>query len=49
MAEAFGQFQYPTPPLAVYPTEAIKAHHALISRRRALRPSEEYRIQTPEE
>ncbi|MDQ1013274.1 hypothetical protein QFZ82_007759 [Streptomyces sp. V4I23] len=34
---------------AVYPTEAIEAHHAFIARRRALRPSEEYRIPTPEE
>ncbi|MFF4085212.1 tyrosine-type recombinase/integrase [Streptomyces sp. NPDC001777] len=34
---------------AVYPTEAIEAHHAFIARRRTLRPSEEYRIPTPEE
>jgi integrase len=34
---------------AVYPTEAINAHRAFISRRRALRPSEEYRTPTDEE
>ncbi|WP_247204180.1 integrase [Streptomyces sp. AgN23] len=34
---------------AVYPTEAIEAHHAFIARRRALRPSEEYRVPTSEE
>ncbi len=45
----FSQFQYPTPPLAVYPTEAIEAHHAFIARRRTLRPNEEYRIPPPEE
>ncbi|MGW0633635.1 integrase [Streptomyces sp. NPDC002758] len=49
MAEAFGQFQYPTPPLAIYPGAAIEAHRAFIARRRALRPTEEYRAVTPEE
>lgn len=34
---------------AIYPTEAIEAHRAFISRRRALRPSEEYRTPTTEE
>ncbi|MEE1805125.1 site-specific integrase [Streptomyces sp. BE133] len=34
---------------AVYPTEAIEAHRAFIARRRALRPSEEYRTPTSEE
>lgn len=34
---------------AIYPAEAIEAHRAFISRRRALRPSEEYRTPTPEE
>jgi capsule polysaccharide modification protein KpsS len=37
--EAFRQFQYPTVPLAVYPDEAIQAHLAFLSRRRALRPT----------
>jgi hypothetical protein len=46
---AFGQFQYPTPPLAVYPDETINGHRAFIARRRALRPSEEYRSLTDEE
>jgi hypothetical protein len=49
MAEAFGQFQYPTPPLAVYPTETIEAHRAFITRRRTLRPAEEYRTPTDTE
>ncbi|MFD8308453.1 hypothetical protein ACFV29_39930 [Streptomyces sp. NPDC059690] len=34
---------------AIYPAEAIEAHRAFIARRRALRPSEEYRTPTPEE
>ena len=34
---------------AVYPEEAIQAHLAFIARRRALRPTEEYRIPTDEE
>jgi len=34
---------------AVYPDEAIKAHLAFLSRRRAQRPSEEYRSPTDEE
>jgi integrase len=34
---------------AVYPDEAIKAHLAFLARRRALRPSEEYRVPTDDE
>lgn len=34
---------------AVYPTEAIEAHRAFLARRRALRPSEEYRTPTEAE
>ena len=34
---------------AVYPEEAIRAHLAFLARRRALRPSEEYRTPTDEE
>ena len=34
---------------AVYPEEALQAHHAFLTRRRALRPSEEYRTPTDEE
>lgn len=34
---------------AIYPTEAIEAHRAFIARRRATRPSEEYRTPTDEE
>jgi hypothetical protein len=48
-AGVFRGFQYPTPPLAVYPAEAIEAHRAFIARRRATRPGEEYRTPTEEE
>jgi hypothetical protein len=34
---------------AVYPEEVINAHRAFITRRRALRPAEEYRTPTDEE
>jgi len=34
---------------AVYPDEAIQAHLAFLARRRALRPTEEYRTPTDEE
>jgi hypothetical protein len=34
---------------AVYPAEAIEAHRAFVARRRASRPSEEYRTPTDEE
>ena len=34
---------------AIYPEEAINGHRAFIARRRALRPSEEYRTPTDEE
>jgi integrase len=34
---------------AVYPDEAIQAHLAFLARRRALRPSEEYRVPTDDE
>ena len=34
---------------AVYPEEVINGHRAFISRRRALRPSDEYRVPTDEE
>ena len=34
---------------AVYPDEAIQAHLAFLSRRRALRPTDEYRVPTDEE
>lgn len=49
LTDPFGQFQYPTPPLAIYPADAIEAHRAFIARRRTLRPSEEYRTPTSEE
>ena len=47
--KVFGQFQYLTPPVAVYPEETIKSHLAFLARRRALRPSEEYRTPSDEE
>jgi hypothetical protein len=40
---------YPTAPFAIYPEDVITHHRAFISRRRALRPSEEYRDLSPEE
>lgn len=46
IAGAFRRLEYPTPPFAVYPEEAINGHRAFIARRRALRPSEEYRWPT---
>lgn len=49
LAGAFGEFQYPTPPLWFYPHEAIEAHRAFVARRRFLRPEEEYRAATAEE
>ena len=36
-------------PEAVYPDEVINSHRTFIARRRALRPSEEYRTPTDEE
>ncbi|MFD6329450.1 integrase [Streptomyces niveus] len=47
--QAFREFQYPTPPLAIYPVDALEAHRAFIARRRDLRPAEEYRAVTAEE
>jgi hypothetical protein len=47
MKHPFRQFRYPTSPEAVYPEEVITGHRAFIARRRALRPSAEYR--TPAE
>jgi hypothetical protein len=41
--------RYLTPPEAVYPDEAIQAHLAFLTRRRALRPGEEYRVPTDQE
>jgi hypothetical protein len=41
--------EYPTPPEAIYPEDVIAHHRAFIARRRAERPSEEYRDLTPEE
>jgi hypothetical protein len=34
---------------AVFPDEALQAHHAFLARRRALRPSDEYHSPTDEE
>ena len=41
--------QYLTSPEAVYPEEAIQSHLAFLARRRALRPTEEYRTPTDDE
>ena len=45
----FRQFQYLSPPVTVYPEEVINGHRAFIARRRALRPSQEYRTPTDAE
>ncbi|MFE1091721.1 integrase [Streptomyces sp. NEAU-PBA10] len=47
--EAFQEFQYPTPPSAIYPEDVITHHRAFIACRRSLRPSEEYREPTAQE
>lgn len=47
--EAFQEFQYPTPPSAIYPEDVITHHRAFIACRRSLRPSEEYREPTVQE
>jgi hypothetical protein len=49
MRWAFRQFQYLTVPFAVYPDEAIQTHLAFLARRRALRPTDEYRTPTDAE
>jgi hypothetical protein len=41
--------EYLTSPEAIYPEDVIAHHRAFIARRRALRPSDEYRDLTPEE
>jgi hypothetical protein len=41
--------EYLTAPEAVYPEEVINGHRAFIARRRALRPSQEYRTPTDAE
>ncbi|WP_405803404.1 integrase [Streptomyces sp. NBC_00210] len=46
---AFGQFQYPTPPLAVFQEELIKSYRAFLDTRRADRPAAEYREPTEQE
>ncbi|MDX3234042.1 hypothetical protein [Streptomyces sp. ME19-01-6] len=46
---AFGEFQYPTPPLAIYPEDVISHHRSYIARRRQHPPSKEYRDLAPEE
>jgi hypothetical protein len=35
--------------IAVYPAETIEVHRAFVARRRAIRPSAEYRTPTDEE
>ncbi|MFF2945479.1 hypothetical protein ACFVSQ_37140 [Streptomyces niveus] len=47
--QAFREFQYPTPPLAIYAVDALEAHRAFIARRRDLRPAEDYTAVTAEE
>ena len=49
MNQVFRQFRYPTSPEAIYPEDVITHHRAFIARRRAERPSEEYRDLTAQE
>ncbi|WP_058043846.1 hypothetical protein [Streptomyces roseifaciens] len=49
LTEVFRHFQYPTPPLAIYPEDVINHHRSFIARRRALRPGVEYREPTAQE
>lgn len=49
MAEVFGQFQYRTPPLAVFQEELIKSYRPFLDTRRADRPAAEYREPTEQE
>jgi hypothetical protein len=49
MRQAFGQYQYPTSPEAVYPQEVIRSYRRFVDQRRARRPSEEYREPTDTE
>lgn len=48
-AEAFGEFQYPTPPLAVFDEDVISHYQQFLAQRRAERPTDEYREPTPQE
>jgi len=47
--QAFGRFQYPTPPLAVFDEDVIAHYTEFLDRRRAKRPQTEYRRPTDEE
>ncbi|MGW7574704.1 hypothetical protein [Streptomyces sp. NPDC054765] len=47
--ELFRQFQYPTPPLAVFQDDLIRTYRGFLDRRRAERPVEEYREPTAQE
>lgn len=49
MAEAFGQFQYPTPPLAVFNEEVVAHYQQFFNNRRSLRPAIEYGEVTEQE
>jgi hypothetical protein len=46
---AFGQFQYPTPPLAVFDEDLVRAYRTFLDNRRSLRPQAEYREPTEQE
>src|SRR6266487_1000044 len=46
---AFGQFQYPTPPLNVFDEDVVRHYQQFLHRRRAQRPAEEYRPVTDAE
>ncbi|WP_228718451.1 hypothetical protein [Kitasatospora acidiphila] len=49
MGQAFGQFQYPTPPLAVFDEDVIRHYQEHLAQRRQVRPEDEYRETTRDE
>ncbi|MBD0675142.1 hypothetical protein BU198_31690 [Streptomyces sp. CBMA156] len=49
MRQAFGRFQYPTPPSAVFGDDMVRHYQEFLDRRRAQRPESEYRRPTETE
>ncbi len=49
MGGAFGQFQYPTPPLAVFDEDVVRHYQEHLHHRRQIRPEGEYRDTTDQE
>lgn len=47
--QAFGRFQYPTPPLAVFAEDIVGHYQKFLDHRRSHRPEDEYTDVTPKE